>query len=48
MVVYHKMIQMYHLISLEKIVTEVLDFYKEHQLGRVTKNVTVVTFDFIK
>ena len=31
---------------LNNIVTEVLDFAKQHQIGRVTNNVTNVSFNF--
>ena len=31
---------------LDKIVTQVLDLARQHQKGRVTQNVTCVTFDF--
>jgi len=36
----------YNYKILDVIVTQVLDLCKKHQIGRVTKNVTNVTFDF--
>jgi hypothetical protein len=32
--------------GIDKIVTKILDYAKDHQIGRVTLNVTNVTFNF--